>query len=82
MYNKYCIVLCLFNLIEIRFLFWTTKFGLYRLDLSKKVKNLKTEMSRIIYHKDIGPFVIDYINFCLMVLFPKNNTIMSVSFDG
>ncbi|XP_022182108.1 proto-oncogene tyrosine-protein kinase ROS-like isoform X3 [Myzus persicae] len=64
------------------FLFWTTKFGLYRLDLSKKVKNLKTEILRIIYHKDIGPFVIDYINFCLMILFQKNNTIMSVSLDG
>eukprot|EP00102_Acyrthosiphon_pisum_P027841 XP_016665051.1 PREDICTED: proto-oncogene tyrosine-protein kinase ROS isoform X2 [Acyrthosiphon pisum] len=58
------------------FLFWTTKFGLYRLDLKTEVT------SRIIYHKDIGPFVIDYINFCLLVLFQKNNTIMSVSFDG
>lgn len=36
----------------------------------------------ILQNKDIGPFVIDYLNFCLLVLFQKNNTIMSVSLDG
>lgn len=66
------------------YLFWTSKFGLYRMDLSKKVYNLKMEMSSmlILQNKDIGPFVIDYLNFCLLVLFQKNNTIMSVSLDG
>lgn len=66
------------------YLFWTSKFGLYRMDLSKKVYNLKMEMSSmlILRSKDIGPFVIDYLNFCLLVLFQKDNTIMSVSLDG
>lgn len=54
------------------------------MDLSKKVYNLKMEMSSmlILQNKDIGPFVIDYLNFCLLVLFQKDNTIMSVSLDG
>ncbi|XP_025412408.1 proto-oncogene tyrosine-protein kinase ROS isoform X3 [Sipha flava] len=66
------------------YLFWTTKVGLYRLDLNKKVNNLKMEMSSmlILQNKNIGPFVIDYLNFCLLVLFQKSNTIMSVSLDG
>lgn len=66
------------------YLFWTTKSGLYRLDLSKKIHNLKMEMSSmlILQNKHIGPFVIDYLNFCLLVLFQKENTIMSVSLDG
>lgn len=58
--------------------------GLYRLDLSKNVKNLKMEMSSmlILQNKYLGPFVIDYLKFCLLVLFKKDNTIMSVSLDG
>lgn len=58
--------------------------GLYRLDLGKKVINSKMEASSmlILQHKDIGPFVIDYLNFCLLVLFREKNTIMSVSLDG
>lgn len=74
----------LFNLVNNRYLFWTTKVGLYRLDLSKTNHNLKMEMSNllILQNKYIGPFVIDYLNFCLLVLFQKDNTIMSVSLDG
>lgn len=60
------------------------KSGLYRLDLSKRVYNLQVEMPSmlILPNKDIGPFVVDYLNFCLLVLFKTLNTIMSVSFDG
>ncbi|XP_050056431.1 proto-oncogene tyrosine-protein kinase ROS isoform X5 [Aphis gossypii] len=64
------------------YLFFTTKIGLYRLDLSKKAKNLKMSSLLILQNKNIGPFVIDYLKFCLLVLFPKDNTIMSVSLDG
>ncbi|XP_050428827.1 proto-oncogene tyrosine-protein kinase ROS isoform X2 [Adelges cooleyi] len=66
------------------YLFWTMNNGLYRLDLSKEVSNLRKELIHmlILPNNDIGPFVIDYTNFSLLVLFRKNNTIMSVSLDG
>jgi len=76
------LLLYLFYLYENRYLFWSSKFGIYRLDINKKVNNLKIEKLTIMTNHDVGPFVIDHANFCLLVLFQKNNTIMSVSLDG
>lgn len=80
----YMYIYVCFNFKLPSYLFWTTKLGLYRLDLSRKNYNLKMEMSSllILQSRDIGPFVIDYLNFCLLVLFKKKNIIMSVSLDG
>lgn len=65
-----------------RYLFWTTSSGLYQLDLSKKLTKMDLPRYLILPHNDLGPFIVDYLNFCLMILFKKENTIMSVSLDG
>jgi len=74
----------LFNFIDNRFLFWSTQKGLYCLDLDKKGNNLNIEKTNILILKkeDIGPFLIDYLKSRLLVLLSKENTIISVSFDG
>ncbi|XP_060872742.1 serine/threonine-protein kinase pakF-like isoform X2 [Metopolophium dirhodum] len=60
------------------FLFWTSKLGLHSFDLADSEKS----NILILKNEDIGPFVINYIQSCLFVIFRKQNTIMSVSLDG
>ncbi|XP_016664767.1 protein sevenless isoform X2 [Acyrthosiphon pisum] len=60
------------------FLFWTSKLGLHSFDLTDAEKSTIL----ILKNEDIGPFVINYIQLCLFVIFRKQNTIMSVSLDG
>ncbi|XP_015585702.1 proto-oncogene tyrosine-protein kinase ROS isoform X3 [Cephus cinctus] len=66
------------------YLFWVTRNGLYRLDLSDISNGVKHEVQPylILEDPDLGAFTVDHTNFRLLVPHHTQNTVISVSLDG
>ncbi|XP_011869660.1 PREDICTED: proto-oncogene tyrosine-protein kinase ROS isoform X2 [Vollenhovia emeryi] len=66
------------------YLFWTTKLGLFRLDLADISNGVKHEVKPYFILEDahLGAFTVDHTNFRLLVPHHIQNTVMSVSLDG
>lgn len=71
-----------------RYLFWLiqgqARGGLYRLDLANISNGIKHEVIPDIILEDpnLGAFVVDHTNFCVLVPSHVKNTVFSVSLDG
>ncbi|XP_043482361.1 proto-oncogene tyrosine-protein kinase ROS isoform X2 [Leptopilina heterotoma] len=66
------------------YLFWITRRGFYRLDLADidNSGNRKVQPFLILEHSNLGAFIVDHINFRLLVSYHSENTVKSVSLDG
>ncbi|KAK6636659.1 hypothetical protein RUM43_010321 [Polyplax serrata] len=70
------------------YLFWliqgNNRGGLYRLDLANISNGIKHEVipDLILEDPHLGAFIIDHVNFCILVPNHAKNTVYSVSLDG